>query len=203
MPESEVLKDTYLAVFSETSADDALNDKVLKIASGDDPIHVNPKYQVKYEFRSYAKLLIASNHKPLINVSDFAMVRQVKFVPFLAKFVPDPVESHEKLKNIKLVARIESDFFDTFFTWVLDSAIKWYASGLVDIPAVIRKETKAYIQENDEISKFLADEPEADQYIPSRGLYKKKSSTSKAETPLMCPTSQPPTILWYGAMPLE
>jgi phage/plasmid-associated DNA primase len=46
-PEREVLKDTRLAVFSETSADDALNDEVLKMASGDDPICVNPKYQDK------------------------------------------------------------------------------------------------------------------------------------------------------------
>jgi putative DNA primase/helicase len=42
-PECEVLKDTCLAVFSETSADDALNDEVLKMASGNDPIRVNPK----------------------------------------------------------------------------------------------------------------------------------------------------------------
>jgi putative DNA primase/helicase len=74
-PEHEVLKDTCLAVFSETSADDALNDEVLKMASGDDLICINPKYQAEYEFRSYAKLLIASNHKPAINVSDSAMVR--------------------------------------------------------------------------------------------------------------------------------
>jgi putative DNA primase/helicase len=80
-PEREVLKDTRLAVFSETSADDALNDEVLKMASGDDPIRVNPKYQAEYEFRSYAKLLIASNHKLAINVSDSAMVRRVKFIP--------------------------------------------------------------------------------------------------------------------------
>jgi putative DNA primase/helicase len=34
---------------------------------------------------AYSKLLIASNHKPAINISDSAMVRQVKFIPFLAK----------------------------------------------------------------------------------------------------------------------
>ena len=73
-PEREVLKDSRMVMFSESSADDALNDEVLKMASGDDPIRVNPKYQNEYEFRSYAKLLIASNHKPKINVLDAAMV---------------------------------------------------------------------------------------------------------------------------------
>jgi phage/plasmid-associated DNA primase len=53
--------------------------------------------------------------------------------------------------------------------------MKWYASGLVDIPAVMRKETKAYIQENDEIGEFLANttEPEEGQFILSSRLYKK------------------------------
>jgi putative DNA primase/helicase len=174
-PEHKVLKDTRLAVFSETSADDALNDEVLKMASGDDPIRINPKYQAEYEFRSYAKLLIASNHKPAINVSDSAMVRRVKFIPFLAKFVQKPVEAHERFRDVQLVARMESDLLDSFFTWILDGAMKWYASGLIDIPAVMRKETEAYIQENDEIGEFLADEtePEENQFIPSSGLYKK------------------------------
>jgi putative DNA primase/helicase len=174
-PEREVLKDTRLALFLETSPDDALNDEVLKMASGDDPIRVNPKYQAEYEFRSYAKLLIASNHKPKINVSDSAMVRRVKFIPFLAKFVPVPVEPHERFRDVQLVARMESDLLDAFFTWILEGAMKWYASRLVDIPAVIRKETEAYIQENDEMGEFLADEtePEEGQAILSSGLYQK------------------------------
>jgi putative DNA primase/helicase len=115
-PEREVLEDTRLAVFSDTSADDALNDEVLKMASGDDPICINPKYQAEYEFRSYAKLLIASNHKPAINVSDSAMVRRVKFILFLAKFVQNPIEPYERFRDIQLVARMESDLLDAFFT---------------------------------------------------------------------------------------
>jgi phage/plasmid-associated DNA primase len=118
-PEREVLKDTRMAVFSETAAEDALNDEVLKMASGNDPIRVNPKYH--------------------------------------------------------LVWRMESDLLDPLFTWILDGAIHWYASGLVDIPAVMQKATKAYLNENDKIGEFLADEtkPVEGQDIPSKGLYTK------------------------------
>jgi P4 family phage/plasmid primase-like protien len=173
-PEREVLKDTRMAVFSETAAEDALNDEVLKMASGDDPICINPKYQAEYEFCSYAKLLIASNHKLAINVSDSAMVCRVKFIPFLTKFVDNPKEDHERLKDGALVWQMESDLLDALFTWILDGAIHWYASGLVDIPAVMQKVTKAYLNENDEIGEFLADktEPVEGQVIPSKGLYK-------------------------------
>jgi P4 family phage/plasmid primase-like protien len=172
-PEREVLKDSRMVMFSETTADDALNDEVLKMASGDDPIRVNPKYQAEYEFRSYAKLLIATNHKPKINVSDAAMVRRVKFIPFLAKFVQNPKASHERLRDVQLAARMESDLLDAFFTWILDGAMKWYASGLNDIPTVMRKETEAYIQENDEIGEFLADTitEEKNQYVLSSVLF--------------------------------
>jgi len=77
--------------------------------------------------------------------------------------------------DVQLAARMESDLLDTFFTWILDGARQWYATGLVDIPAVMRKETENYIQENDEVGEFLADETteEVGQFIPSSGLYKK------------------------------
>jgi phage/plasmid-associated DNA primase len=99
----------------------------------------------------------------------------VKFIPFHAKFVQNPTEPHERFRDIQLVARMESDLLDAFFTWILDGAMKWYSSGLVNIPAVMRKETEVYIQENDEIGEFLADktEPEEGQFIPSSRLYKK------------------------------
>ncbi len=173
-PEREVLKDTRLVVFSETAADDELNDEVLKMASGDDPIRVNPKYQAEYEFRSYAKLLIASNHKPKINVSDSAMVRRVKFLPFLTKFVDSPHEEHERKKDKQLARRMETDLLDAFFTWVLDGARSWYEAGLVDIPTVMQKATAEFIAENDEIGEFLAEETEpAEAVILSNVLYRK------------------------------
>jgi P4 family phage/plasmid primase-like protien len=174
-PEREVLKDSRMVMFSETTADDALNDEVLKMASGDDPIRVNPKYQAEYEFRSYSKLLIASNHKPKINVSDAAMVKRVKFIPFLTRFVPHPAAAHERFRDVQLVARMEGDLLNAFFTWILDGAARWYQSGLIDVPAVMRKETEEYLAENDEIGEFLADETEvaADQFVPSAGLYRK------------------------------
>jgi putative DNA primase/helicase len=174
-PEREVLKDSRMVMFSETTADDALNDEVLKMASGDDPIRVNPKYQAEYEFRSYSKLLIASNHKPKINVSDAAMVKRVKFIPFLTRFVHAPTAANERFRDVQLVARMEGELLNAFFTWILDGAVRWYQSGLVDIPAVMRKETEEYLAENDEIGEFLADEtePSPNVFITSTNLYKK------------------------------
>lgn len=173
-PEREVLKDTRLVMFSETAPDDELNDELLKMASGDDLIRVNPKYQAEYDFRSYAKLLVASNHKPRINVSDPAMVRRIKFIPFQTKFVDEPAEAHERLKDGTLVRQMETELLDAFFTWVLDGAIQWYKSGLVDIPAVMERATAEYIAENDELADFLADvtEPGAG-FIQVTSLYSK------------------------------
>lgn len=181
-PEREVLKDTRLAIFSETSPDDALNDEVLKMASGDDPIRVNPKYRDEFEFMSYAKLIIATNHKPKINVCDDAMVRRVKFSPFLAKFVPKPVEPYERYRDVQLVRRMKTELLDAFFTWILQGTIEWYKTGLVDIPAVMREATKEYLNENDEIAEFLADETEEDcgKFVLLRVLYQQYCTWSKS-----------------------
>lgn len=177
-PEREALKDTRLVIFSETAVDGELNDEVLKIASGDDFIKVNPKYQAEYEFRPYAKVLIASNHKPKIDVSDTAMVHRVKFIPFLTRFVDNPHAPHERTKNRKLAKRIEGELLNAFFTWVLDGAISWYEHGLVDIPAVMQKATADFIDDNDDLGEFLSDEtqPANDQVILSSALYSRYCS---------------------------
>jgi P4 family phage/plasmid primase-like protien len=181
-PEREVLKDTRMVVFSETSANDILNDEVLKMASGDDVIKVNPKFEKEYEFRSYAKLLIASNNKPKIDVSDTAMVKRVKLIPFLTRFVTKPSAPHERFRDVPLAARMESDLLDAFFTWLLDGAKQWYVKGLVDVPAVMQKEKAVYLQENDEVGEFLIDEtePDAIAFIQSSLLYKKYCDWCKA-----------------------
>eukprot|EP01127_Copromyxa_protea_P015046 TRINITY_DN427_c0_g1_i16.p1 TRINITY_DN427_c0_g1~~TRINITY_DN427_c0_g1_i16.p1 ORF type:complete len:279 (-),score=44.32 TRINITY_DN427_c0_g1_i16:441-1277(-) len=161
-PEREALKDTRRAIFSESGADDALNDEVLKMASGDDPIRVNPKYQAEYEFTSYAKLVMATNHKPKIDVSDEALVRRLKFNPFLAKFVPNPVAENERYRDVQLVMRMKTELLDAFFTWALDGSIEWYQHGMVDIPAVMQEATAVFIGENDEIGEFINESMDVD-----------------------------------------
>jgi P4 family phage/plasmid primase-like protien len=159
-PEREVLKDTRLVLFSESAAGDELNDDVLKMVSGDDPIRANPKYRDEYEFESYAKLIIATNHKPKIDANDAAMVQRIKFIPFLAKFVDDPKEPNERKINKPLARRMETDLLNAFFTWVLDGAISWYKSGLIAAPTVMKEATAEYIAENDELGEFLESETE-------------------------------------------
>jgi P4 family phage/plasmid primase-like protien len=170
-PEKEVLKDTRMVLFSETGADDELDDGVLKMASGDDLITVNPKYQKEYQFKSYAKLLVATNHKPKINVNDEAMVRRVKFIPFLTKFVDNPAGPNERKKDGPLALRLQTDLLDAFFTWVLDGAISWYKTGIVEIPAAMKEATAEYLAENDELGEFLYDETEPGTGIGSTALY--------------------------------
>lgn len=171
--EREVLKDTRLVALSETGADDALNEDILKMVSGNDTIRVNPKYRNEYEFRSYAKILIATNNKPNINVADEAMVRRVKFIPFLTKFVDNPVLPNERRRDGLLVDRMHDDLLSAFFTWILDGSVTWYKTRLVDIPTVMQRATEEYLAENDEIGEFIADEMElkADGFIYSAPLY--------------------------------
>ena len=185
-PKQEALKDTRLAMFSESGADNELNDDVLKMASGDDPIRVNPKYQKEYEFTSYAKLLIATNHKPKINVGDAAMVRRVKFTPFMTKFVSNPSAPNERHADMQLVTRMKTELLNLFFTWVLDGAIKWYKNGLPDkLPAVMQSETECYINECDDIGEFLLDEIEEGVgdsiFIYSNAMYQMYMDWSRAQ----------------------
>jgi putative DNA primase/helicase len=179
-PEKEVLGGRRLVSFSETGADDELNDEVIKMATGDDAIRVNPKFRDEYTIKSFAKLIIATNHKPKINVNDAAMVCRVKFIPFLTKFVDNPKAPDERKRNVPLALRMETDLLDAFFTWILDGAICWSKSGLVDIPTVMQKATADFMAENDELGEFLEEETEPGPGIGSTALYNRYLEWSRA-----------------------
>jgi P4 family phage/plasmid primase-like protien len=153
------LINSRMAVFAESSNEESLNAEQIKSLSGNDSISYRPLFGTQSEFIPVCKLIMQTNHKPSFDVSDTAVSDRIRFNPFLARFVPvpDARKLNERVRDCKLVQELETTLLDAFFTWVLEGAVAWYKNGLGQSPALVEEEMAAYVEELDDIGRFLAE----------------------------------------------
>jgi len=94
------------------------------------------------------KIIMATNHKPLIAGSDYGIKRRLVFIPFDYTI---PIDE----QNPKLMEELEKDY-PAILNWLVEGAYQWYQQGL-GFPQSIVDETKDYLEENDMIDRFLRD----------------------------------------------
>jgi phage/plasmid-associated DNA primase len=143
-----------MAVFAESEKQETLNSEQIKSLSGNDTISYRPLFGHQSLFTPVCKLIMQTNHKPLFDSGDEAIMDCIKFTPFFARFITNP-SGDEKKKDPKLVQELHTVLLDALFTWVLAGCIEWYKTGLGDSPDVVVEATKAYVTEVDDIGRFI------------------------------------------------
>jgi P4 family phage/plasmid primase-like protien len=95
--DTALLAGVRLATTVETGADKKLDEEAIKAITGQDILRGERKYENSFDFRSQAKLILATNYRPNVRESDDAIWRRIKPIPFLVK-VPDEerVDSFEE-----------------------------------------------------------------------------------------------------------
>jgi P4 family phage/plasmid primase-like protien len=146
------------AVMSEMSENEELNDKTIKQLTGGDEISARQLYGKQFNFKPCAKYLILTNYKPILDVSDIAMVDRVRYFPFLARFTDDPKGS-EIRRDTKFIDELLNHHFDEIFTWLCRGAFKYYSlvakNQPIPIPKSLTEAKNAYMAELDTVSKFV------------------------------------------------
>jgi len=150
-----------VACSSETNEDEKLNGALIKELTGSDNITARPMYGEQFEFTPICKQILATNHKPDFNVGDKAMVDRLCYIPFLARFVEKPGPG-EKLIDKKLGAKLEGEYLNAIFTWIVKGAMQWYADGHLEPPAEIKAAVTEYVEELDIMGQFVRDRCIAD-----------------------------------------
>lgn len=138
-----------LATTVETAAGRKLDEEAIKAITGQDILHGERKYEHAFTFRSRAKLLLATNHRPAVRDTDDAIWRRIKPIEFAAK-VPDDqvVDQIEK----QLVA----DEGPGILAWFVEGCCEWQKRGLA-YPEKVTKAASEYRDEQDEIREFIAE----------------------------------------------
>ena len=149
------LKDCRLATFSETEANDSLNEAIIKMISGNDPITARGLYKDPVTFVPQCKLMLCTNFKPDFNGNDKANVDRVRLVPFNARFIENPVKQNEFKRIDSVDTYVQEHYMDEFFSWCVRGAIEYYKNSRFEPTGEILAMQNDYIKEQANITNFI------------------------------------------------
>jgi len=151
------LKDCRMATYSETNANDELNEAIMKMLSGNDAITARGLYKDPMTFIPICKIILCTNFKPDFNANDKANVDRVRLVPLNARFVESPSKPNEYKRINGIDKLIETKYLNEFFSWCVDGAIEYYKSPEFNPVGEILEAQNEYIREQSNITNFIDD----------------------------------------------
>jgi len=131
---------------SETDTYQELDEGRIKRITGQDPIKCRFLYKDLFEYIPEYKLILLTNHEPIIKSHDYSIWRRVKKVPFKMQL------PREKW-NLNLRREL-LDEREGIFNWLVQGAVEWKKNGL-QIPDIIENATEEYKEELDVIGDFI------------------------------------------------
>ena len=124
----------------------ALDEPVVKQFTGGDAMSVRFLNKEFFEFNPVGKIVLASNHLPVIKGTDHGIWRRMRLVPFLAKF--DKANADQEL-TAKLIAEAPA-----ILSWAVEGTQLWVKHGL-GIPSAVSAATMNYRSSMDIFQTFL------------------------------------------------
>jgi len=137
-----------LAVASETSVTDRLNDEQVKNLTGGDRLRARRMREDEWSFNPSHTLAMFSNHRPTIEGTDEGMWRRVRLIPWNVT-IPE-CERDEDLAA-KLITEAPG-----ILRWVVEGAVRYLADGFKP-PSQVMIATASYRAEQDTVTRFLAE----------------------------------------------
>jgi putative DNA primase/helicase len=132
----------------ETGEGRRLAENLVKQMTGGDRIKARFMRQDFFEFSPTFKLFLATNHKPQIRGTDYAIWRRIRLIPFT---VTIPEEERDPTLLEKLRTELPG-----ILAWAVRGCLAWQREGLKP-PADVTHATEAYRAEMDVLAAFLTD----------------------------------------------
>lgn len=140
----------------ETEHERSLAEGLVKQATGGDRMAARFLHKEWFEFTPNFKLWLATNHKPRIRGSDFAIWRRILLLPFSVTFVDaDKLSEGQKVKDPDLKNKLIGEY-PGILAWVVRGCIAWQQGGLRP-PAAVVHATEGYQDSQDNVSGFIRD----------------------------------------------
>ena len=140
------LRGARLVTSVETGESRRLNENLVKQMSGGDRMRGRFMRRDFFEFDPTHKVFLATNHKPVIRGTDFAIWRRIRLIPFTVTIPPEERDPHlsEKLK-----AELPG-----ILAWCVRGCLAWQREGLQP-PREVTEATDAYRQQMDLLAVFF------------------------------------------------
>lgn len=140
------LKGARLVLTSENEANQVIDEGRIKRITGQEDLKCRFLYKEFFDYTPEFKLILQTNHEPIIKAQDYSIWRRVIKVPF---DVIIPKEDWDKQLRSKLLDESEG-----ILSWLVDGAKLWYNDGLC-IPVAVQEATKDYKEELDILGDFI------------------------------------------------
>ena len=137
-----------LVVASEMEESRKLRVQLVKELTGDKSMKARLMRQDYFEFDRTHKIILVTNHKPIIRDSSIAIWRRVRLIPFTVS-IPPAEQDH------KLLEKLQKEW-SGILNWAIAGCQRWLAEGL-HTPDVVKATTDQYEAEMDPLADFLAD----------------------------------------------
>jgi putative DNA primase/helicase len=147
-PDLARLRGARLVAAVESDSGHRFAEGLVKQLTGNDLVVARRLYREHFEFTPQFKLVIATNHRPMIRGTDHAIWRRIRLVPFT---VTIPPEERDRELPDKLMTEREG-----ILTWAVDGCIEWQRHGL-GLPEDVRAATESYRQDMDVLGGFLTE----------------------------------------------
>ena len=156
-------------VASEGAEGKSLDESVLKQFCGSDTVTARQLHKEFFEFRPVAKIMLATNHKPVVKGTDEGIWRRMRLIPFLASFTMARRDTHMEAK-LKAEA-------PAILRWMVQGTQLWKQYGL-GMPDAIRDATASYRTSMDVFQTFLDERctTERTARVNSQDLYESYTS---------------------------
>lgn len=141
-----VLTGKRFVVASEGSEGKSLDEAVVKQFCGGDNVSARLLHKELFEFRPVCKIMLATNHKPIVRGTDEGIWRRMRLVPFLANFTEaqrDPGLEHKLKAEAPAILR-----------WMVQGCQLWLSQGL-SMPQAVKEATSEYRSSMDVFQTFL------------------------------------------------
>ncbi len=142
------LKGARLVAASEVEEGKRLAESLIKQLTGGDRITARFLHGEFFEFDPTFKIVLSTNHKPVIRGTDLGTWRRLRLIPFT---VTIPEDERDETLPEKLRAELPG-----ILNWALDGCRDWLENGL-GMPEEVKGATKAYHDEMDIVGKWLTE----------------------------------------------
>ncbi len=129
---------------SEATEGTRINEALIKRLTGGDTITARFLNHEFFSFTPNLKLLLCTNHKPVVRDSSVGFWRRCRLIPFTRTFAPDPT----------LAAKLEAEG-PGILAWAVEGCLSWQASEL-RAPADVEAATGDYERDSDPLGDFVA-----------------------------------------------
>jgi len=140
------LRGVRMTVSAESNKGSRLDEGLIKQVTGGDEVRVRYLHGKYFTYQPQFKIILMTNHKPIIVGTDKGIWRRVKMIPFNQTFEG---KTADKQLPDKLQAELSG-----ILAWAVEGVQEWLTHGL-EMPESIKLATEAYRQEMDTVGLFI------------------------------------------------